>query len=124
MERFIGGLIEHYGGNFPLWLSPEQMRVLTISEKSNDYAQKLHQRLKDQGLRCGIDISNEKIGAKIIRAHNERIPYMLVVGPKEAETQSVNVRIRASNESKSLETGWFIAAAKEKIASKTQDLVI
>jgi len=124
MERFIGGLIEHYGGNFPLWLSPEQMRVLTISEKSNDYAQKLHQRLKDQGLRCGIDISNEKIGAKIIRAHNERIPYMLVVGPKEAETQSVNVRIRASNESKSLETGRFIAAAKEKIASKTQDLVI
>jgi threonyl-tRNA synthetase len=124
MERFIGGLIEHYGGNFPLWLSPEQMRILTISEKTNDYAQKLHQMLKTEGFRCNLDISNEKIGAKIIRAHNERIPYMLVVGPKEAETQSVNVRIRASNESTSLETGRFIAVTKEKIASKTQDLVI
>ncbi|MBN1393153.1 MAG: threonine--tRNA ligase, partial [Sedimentisphaerales bacterium] len=123
-ERFIGILIEHYGGNFPLWLAPVQMRVLTISEKTNDYAQKLHQTLKAEGFRCDIDISNEKVGAKIIRAHNERIPYMLVVGPKEAETQSVSVRIRASNESKSLETGQFITAAKEKIASKIQDLVI
>ncbi|MBU1260558.1 MAG: threonine--tRNA ligase [Planctomycetes bacterium] len=123
-ERFIGILIEHYGGNFPLWLAPEQMRVLTISEKTNDYAQKLHRMLKAEGFRCDIDVSNEKIGAKIVRAHNERIPYMLVVGPKEAETQSVSVRIRGSKESNSLETGQFIAAAKEKIESKTQDLVI
>ncbi|MGD0784430.1 MAG: threonine--tRNA ligase [Sedimentisphaerales bacterium] len=122
MERFIGGLIEHYGGNFPLWLSPEQMRVLTISEKSNDYAQKLHQRLKAEGLRCGIDMSDEKVGAKIIRAHNAKTPYMLVVGPKEAETQSVSVRIRGGNESKSVSVEQFVAAAKEKITSKTQDI--
>ncbi len=121
-ERFIGILIEHYGGNFPLWLAPEQMRVLTISEKTNEYAQKLYQRLKAEGFRCEVDMSNEKVGAKIIRAHNDRLPYMLVVGPKEAETQSVNVRIRGTNESTSLETGRFIAAAKEKIVSKTQDL--
>jgi threonyl-tRNA synthetase len=122
MERFIGGLIEHYGGNFPLWLSPEQMRVLTISEKSNDYAQKLHQRLKAEGLRCGIDMSDEKVGAKIIRAHNAKIPYMLVVGPKEAQTESVSVRIRGSNENKSVGVEQFAAAAKEKITSKTQDI--
>jgi threonyl-tRNA synthetase len=122
MERFIGGLIEHYGGNFPLWLSPEQMRVLTISEKSNDYAQKLHQKMKAEGLRCGIDMSDEKVGAKIIRAHNEKIPYMLVVGPKEAETQSVSVRIRGSNESKSVSVEQFAAVVKEKITSKTQDI--
>ncbi|PKL49181.1 MAG: threonine--tRNA ligase [Planctomycetes bacterium HGW-Planctomycetes-1] len=123
-ERFIGILIEHYGGNFPLWLAPEQMRVLTISEKTNDYAQKLRQMLKAEGFRCELDMSNEKVGAKIIKAHNDRLPYMLVVGPKEAETQSVNVRIRGTNESTGLETGRFIAAVKEKIVSKTQDLVI
>jgi threonyl-tRNA synthetase len=123
-ERFIGILIEHYGGNFPLWLAPEQMRILTISEKTNEYAQKLHQRLKAEGFRCELDMSNEKVGVKIIKAHNDRLPYMLVVGPKEAETQSVNVRIRGTNDSKSLETGQFIAAAKEKIESKTQNLVM
>ena len=122
MERFIGGLIEHYGGDFPLWLAPEQMRVLTISEKSNEYAQKLAAILKAEGLRCGIDISNEKIGAKILRTHNERIPYMLVVGPKETETNSINVRIRSSKDTKTMQTEAFIAEAKNKVAEKSRDL--
>jgi threonyl-tRNA synthetase len=124
MERFIGGLIEHYGGNFPLWLSPEQMRVLTISEKTNDYAMKLQQSLKAEGLRCGIDTSPEKVGAKILRGHNEKVPYMIVVGPKEAETQSVNVRIRGTNESKSVSADAFAAAMKEKVKSRTADLAL
>lgn len=122
MERFIGGLIEHYGGAFPLWLSPEQMRVLTISEKTNAYAEKLQQSLKAEGLRCGIDNSPEKVGAKILRGHNEKVPYMIVVGPKEAETQSVNVRIRGSNESKSMPVEQFVSVMKEKVKSKTADL--
>ena len=122
MERFIGGLIEHYGGAFPLWLSPEQMRVLTISEKTNDYAVKLVQNLKAEGFRCGIDNSPEKVGAKILRGHNEKVPYMIVVGPKEAETQSVNVRIRGTNESKSMPVGEFIASVKEKIKTKSAEL--
>ncbi|MEN6385170.1 MAG: threonine--tRNA ligase, partial [Phycisphaerales bacterium] len=122
MERFIGGLIEHFGGAFPLWLSPEQMRVLTISEKTNDYAMKLQQSLKTEGLRCGIDNSPEKVGAKILRGHNDKLPYMIVVGPKEAETQSVNVRIRGSNDSKSLSADAFVAAMKEKVKSKTASL--
>ena len=122
MERFIGGLIEHFGGEFPLWLAPEQMKVLTISEKSNDYAQKLLARLKAADLRCGIDMSDEKIGAKILRAHNEKIPYMLVVGPKEAESDSVNVRIRGSKDTKTLQTDAFIAEAKNKISDKNTGL--
>ena len=121
-ERFIGILIEHYGGEMPLWLAPEQMRILTISEKTNDYAQKLFSRLKSSGLRCGIDISDEKIGAKILRAHNEKIPYMLVVGPKEAQSDSINVRIRGSKNTKTQQTDVFIAEAKNKIAEKSRDL--
>jgi threonyl-tRNA synthetase len=124
MERFIGGLIEHYGGDFPLWLAPEQMRVLTISEKSNNYAQELLSRLKTAGLRCGLDISDEKIGAKILLAHNEKIPYMLVVGPKEAETNSVNVRTRGSKDTKTMQTDIFVAEAKKKVAERNRDLNI
>jgi threonyl-tRNA synthetase len=121
-ERFIGILIEHYGGQMPLWLAPEQTRVLTISEKTNDYAKELLSRLKSAGLRCGIDISDEKIGAKILRAHNEKLPYMLVVGPKEAQSDSINVRIRGSKDTKTLRTETFIAEAKKKIADKNRDL--
>ena len=121
-ERFIGILIEHFGGEMPLWLAPEQMRVLTISEKTNDYAQKLFLKLKFAGLRCGVDISDEKIGAKILRAHDEKIPYMLVVGPKEAQSDSVNVRIRSSKDTKTLRTDEFIAEAKNKIIDKSADL--
>ncbi|MDO8302688.1 MAG: threonine--tRNA ligase [Sedimentisphaerales bacterium] len=114
LERFIGILIEHYGGNMPLWLAPEQMRILTISEKSNDYAKSLAERLNAEGFRCGIDLSDEKVNGKIVRAHAERIPYMLVVGPKEAETSSVNVRIRGSKDTKTVATDAFIIAAKAK----------
>ncbi len=123
-ERFIGILIEHYGGEMPLWLAPEQMRVLTISEKTNDYAQGLLSRLKSAGLRCGIDISDEKIGAKILRAHNEKIPYMLVAGPKEAGSNSINVRIRGSKETKTLQTDTFVAEARNKIKDKNRNLNI
>jgi threonyl-tRNA synthetase len=121
-ERFIGILIEHYGGEMPLWLAPEHMRILTISEKTNEYAQELHSKLKSAGLRCGIDITDEKIGAKILRAHNEKLPYMLVVGPKEAQSNSVNVRIRGGKDTKTLEVDSFIAEAKNKIAEKTEKL--
>jgi threonyl-tRNA synthetase len=99
------------------------MRILTISEKTNDYSQGLFSKLESAGLRCGIDISDEKIGAKILRAHNEKLPYMLVVGPKEAQNDSVNIRIRGSNKNtKTLEIDSFIAEAKNKIAEKTGDL--
>jgi len=121
-ERFIGILIEHYGANFPLWLSPEQVRVLPISEKSNDYAKIVEDKLKDVSLRCSCDFSNEKINAKIAKAHSEKLPYMLVVGPREAQSDTVNVRIRGIKENKTVRIDEFLPIAKDKIADKKIDL--
>ncbi len=121
-ERFIGILIEHYGGNLPLWLSPEQVRILPISEKTNDYAKVVQDKLRQAQLRCSCDRSDEKIGAKIARAHSERLPYMLVVGPKEAQSDSVNVRIRGVKENKTVGVDEFLAMAKRKIVDKQADL--
>ena len=117
-ERFIGILIEHYGGDMPVWLAPEQARVLTISEKSNDYAKAVEDKLKDAGLRCTVDLSDEKINAKIAGAYGEKLPYMLVVGPKEAQSDTVNVRIRGIKENKTVKLDEFIKAAKQKIVDK------
>jgi threonyl-tRNA synthetase len=121
LERFMGILIEQYAGALPVWLSPEQARVLTISEKSNDYAVAVQRRLSEAGLRCGLDVSDEKIGAKIAKAHAERLPYMLVVGPREAESNAVNVRIRGSQDSKTVPVEQFRAAVQQKIADKAID---
>jgi threonyl-tRNA synthetase len=94
MERFMGILIEHFAGAFPLWLAPEQARVLPISDKVADYAKEVLQTLQSAGLRCSIDSRPEKIGAKIRDAQLEKIPVMLVVGAKEAETRAVSYRDR------------------------------
>jgi threonyl-tRNA synthetase len=117
-ERFIGILIEHYGGNLPLWLSPEQVVVLPISEKSNDYAKTVQEKLMNEQLRVGCDLSDEKIDAKIAKAHGRKVPYMLVVGPKEVQSGTVNVRIRGDKKTKTLKIDDFIAIAKLKIAEK------
>ena len=94
MERFIGILIEHYAGKFPLWLSPVQVKVLPISDKYMDYAQEIEMALKKEGLRCEVDGRAEKVGYKIRAAQLERIPYMLVIGEKEVRAGSVSVRSR------------------------------
>jgi threonyl-tRNA synthetase len=124
MERFIGGLIEHYGGAFPLWLSPEQVRVLPISEKTNDYARAVENSLKDANVRCSCDFSDEKIGAKIARAHADKLPYMLVVGPKETQSSTVNVRIRGLKENVTVPIDRFLTIAKRKIADKDMELAL
>ncbi|MHC4455858.1 MAG: threonine--tRNA ligase [Planctomycetota bacterium] len=121
-ERFIGILIEHYGGNLPLWLAPEQVRILTISEKSNDYALQVQEKLKNENLRCNVDLSDEKINAKIARAHSEKLPFMLVVGPKEEQTNSVNIRIRGSEKHKTIKIDAFLKMAKREIAERKIDL--
>jgi threonyl-tRNA synthetase len=92
MERFVAVLIEHTVGKFPLWLTPEQVVVLPISEKFNDYAQKVSDILSEADIRCDVDLRNEKIGRKIRDNELKRIPYLLVVGEKEQETESVSVR--------------------------------
>ena len=123
-ERFIGILTEHYAANFPLWLSPEQAIILPISEKTNDYARQVHKKLKQADLRADIDLSDEKINAKIAKAHARKIPYMLVVGPREAQDNTVNVRFRGKKQNKSLKTEKFIEISQRKIADKDSDIDI
>ena len=91
-ERFIGVLIEHFAGAFPTWLAPEQVRVLPISEKTADYGHEILRALKEIGVRATIDDSNERVQAKIAVAADMKIPYMLVVGPRDAEQRAVSVR--------------------------------
>ena len=94
MERFVGVLIEHFAGSFPAWLSPEQVRVLPISEKSNDYAGEVHSALLGAGVRATLDESDERIQAKIKVGAEEKVPYLLIVGPRDAEKREVSVRAR------------------------------
>jgi threonyl-tRNA synthetase len=98
LERFFGVYLEHCGGNFPTWLAPAQAIVLTVSEKSDAYARQVIDRLRAKGLRVQADLSSDKLGAKIRSARQWRAPYLLVVGPKEAETDSVGVRSRDGGE--------------------------
>lgn len=97
-ERFIGILIEHYAGNFPLWLAPVQVCVLTITEKHDEYAQKIHSQFIDNGIRARIDLRNEKIGFKIREHSLQKIPYLLIVGDKEIAEGKVSVRVRGGED--------------------------
>jgi threonyl-tRNA synthetase len=98
LERFFGVYLEHCGGNFPTWIAPKQAIVLTVSEKSDAYARQVVDRLRAKGLRVDADLSSDKLGAKIRLARTSRYPYLLVVGPKEAEIDSVGVRSRDAGE--------------------------
>lgn len=98
MERFVGVLIEHFAGAFPLWLAPEQIRVLPLSEKTDDYATEVAGKLRQAGFRVTTDLQSARVQAKIREAQMDLIPYMLVVGPKEAEQNAVNVRCRIDGE--------------------------
>ncbi len=119
MERFVGVLIEHFAGAFPTWLSPEQARVLPISEKSADYAQEVHGALVEAGVRASVDHSNERIQAKIRTAAEEKIPYLLVVGPRDAESQTVSVRARGIKKDLGAKPLMdFVGKLKEEIASR------
>ncbi|MDR2345968.1 MAG: threonine--tRNA ligase [Planctomycetaceae bacterium] len=97
-ERFCGILIEHFGAAFPLWLSPEQLRILTVSEKFNDYAKSIEQKFLDHNIRVTTDLRNEKIGAKIREGRLDLIPYLAVVGAKESESNTVALRSRKDGE--------------------------
>lgn len=118
IERFIGILIEHYEGKFPLWLSPVQMRVMNVSEKSETYAEEVYKKLFDAGLRPDKDVRSEKIGKKIRDAQLERIPYMLVIGEQEAASGEVAVRDRAQGDIGKMKIDDFIELCKRRIAEK------
>ena len=98
LERFIGVLIEHCAGVFPLWLAPEQVRVLSISDRVADYAKGVHSKLRSEGLRTTLDIRSEKIGYKIREAELFKIPYMVVLGAREAEENRISVRARSGED--------------------------
>ena len=117
-ERFTGILIEHFAAAFPLWLAPEQVRVLTISEKFEEYAKKVAAQMKEAGLRVSLDLTSEKIGAKIRNGRNDLIPYLCVVGAKEEELGAVGVRGRKQGEMGAIEVGKFIADLKEEVAER------
>jgi threonyl-tRNA synthetase len=115
MERFCGVLIEHFGGDFPVWLSPEQARLVPVSEKTLDYSRELLARLKDSGVRASVDERNDKLGAKIRRAEIEKVPYTLVLGAKEAEARSVSVRSRAKGDEGVVPFDQFLPRIQEEI---------
>ena len=118
IERFIGILTEHFAGKFPTWLSPEQVKVLPISDKYFDYGKKVMEELKAAGIRCEIDERSEKIGYKIREARNERVPYMLVVGQKEEESGLVSVRSRYEGDEGQKDLKEFIASVQKEISSR------
>jgi threonyl-tRNA synthetase len=118
MERFCGVLIEHFGGDFPAWLAPEQVRLVPISDKLNDYARAFLTRLKAEGVRATIDEHTDKLGGKIRRAELDKVPYTLVMGYKEAETQSVSVRSRARGDEGVISLDAFVAKLKAEVATR------
>ena len=118
MERFCGVLIEHFAGAFPTWLSPEQVRVLTISEKTDDFARAVFDQLKAAGIRASLDDASEKIGAKIRSAQLEKIPYMLVIGQKEAEANSVSVRHRSRGDLGTQSVDAFLESVTKEVAER------
>ena len=114
LERFIGILIEHYAGKFPVWLAPVQVKILPISEKFFGFGEEILKKLKDAGIRCEMDQRDEKIGYKIRSAQMEKVPYMLIVGQKEEETGTVSVRSRDDGDLGSQELDAFIQKVVEE----------
>ncbi len=118
IERFIGILIEHYAGAFPVWLAPQQVRILPITDKHVAYAKELADRMFDMGLRVHLDDRNEKLGYKIREAQVQKVPYTLVVGDKEMEEGTVNVRRRGEGDVGAMKQADFIAMLQQEIAEK------
>jgi threonyl-tRNA synthetase len=118
LERFIGILIEHFAGKFPLWLAPEQLRVLPISDEHLPYAEKVVTALIDAGLRAGVDRQPEKLGAKIRQARNDRVTYFAVVGAQEVETGTVSLQNQAGEKLGSLALDALIARLRQEVDEK------
>jgi len=118
MERFFGVLIEHFAGAFPVWLSPVQAILIPIADRHNDYAHQVAARLREAGLRAGVDDSSDRMGNKIRKAQGQKIPYMLVVGDKEVEAGAVAVRLRNGENLGPKPVADFIALAQEATDSK------
>ena len=119
IERFIGILIEHFAGKFPVWLAPEQVKVLPVTDRAADYAQALVKEMNAMGLRASADLRKEKIGRKILDAEVEKVPYKLIVGDKEVESGTVSVRRRGEGDIGAMAKDDFFALVKKENEEKT-----
>lgn len=115
IERFIGILIEHFAGKFPTWLAPVQVRVMAVSEKFSDYAQKIQDELIEAGIRSEADLRNEKLGYKIREARMQRVPYMVIVGEKEVEEGTISVRRRDEGDIGAMKAEELIKKIQEEV---------
>jgi threonyl-tRNA synthetase len=120
IERFFGILIEHYAGAFPLWLAPEQVRILPVSEKAADYAKRVADALIAQGFRVDVDYSAEKLGAKIRAATMQKVPYQVVVGPRDEASSQVSVRSRAAGDLGAMQLDAFVEVLRADLKGDAQ----
>ena len=121
-ERMIGFLIEHYGGNFPVWLSPDQVRVIPVTSSHNDYAAQIEQRLTGAGVRVAADFSSDRMNNKIRQAQNMKVPYMLIVGDREVEETTVSLRKRDGTRQNGMPVEEFVDLVTERVASRAKTL--
>jgi len=121
-ERMIGFLIEHYAGNFPVWLSPEHVRLIPVTDPQNEYAQGIVQRLRDEGIRASADVSAQRMNAKIRSAQLMKVPYMLVVGENEMKAGTVSLRVRDGAQQPGIALADFVSRVKGKIADRSSSL--
>ncbi|MBV6395913.1 MAG: Threonine--tRNA ligase [Anaerolineales bacterium] len=121
-ERLVGFLIEHYAGNFPVWLAPEQARVISITDEQNEYAERIAQQLRENGIRAHADLSAARMNAKIRSAQLMKVPYMLVVGKNEMEAGQVSLRVRDGSQQNNILLAEFAARAADRIARRAKEL--
>ena len=119
IERFIGIITEHFAGAFPTWLAPVQVKLLPITDRAAEYAEKVSAQLEAEGFRVEVDGRNEKIGKKIREATMEKVPYMLVVGDRDMENETVSVRLRSGEDLGAMSLDAFAAQLKEAVDSKS-----
>jgi threonyl-tRNA synthetase len=118
----VGFLLEHYAGSFPVWLSPEQVRVISITDEQNDYAESIAKQLRESGIRAHADLSSQRMNAKIRQAQLMKVPYMIVVGDNEMQAEQVSLRVRDGSQQNNISLGEFVARAKDKIVRRASEL--
>jgi len=121
-ERLVGFLLEHYAGSFPVWLSPEQVRVISITDNQNEYAEKIAKQLRENGIRASADLSAQRMNAKIRQAQLMKVPYMIVVGDNEMQAEQVSLRVRDGSQQNNIPLAEFVARAKDRIARRAPEL--
>ena len=118
MERFVGGLIEHYNGNFPAWLAPIHIRILTVTDEGNGFAEEIHKKLSEEGLRIELDLRNEQLSKKIRDAETEKIPYMFIIGRREVKSGTLSVRHHQEGDIGSFKLEEITSRLKEEIKQR------